>query len=265
VARRSGLAAVGGLDYDGAMVRPAVWLLFVAGCGKVAASGDAGVLPDAAAAPDAAMIDGLAAWYRMDSDTVNVISDSTGRHDGACDAGRCPSFTRNGKLGGAFVFDGVDDLFHVRSAADLEGTQGFTVTAWINHADATDGCVINKSYQGFGANSWQACIAGDTGELAFFTSADNEQDDAQISVVLGTSRWYHIALWWDGHTKATYVDGSRVAFKDNVPFAFDAGEINIGADIDTSTLVAPFRGMIDDVRIYNRALSPAELVALQTP
>jgi hypothetical protein len=256
------------------MVRAVALLLLVGSgaCGKVGAPHDAGApARDAVEAvdalPDAPMIDGLVAWYRMDVATGGTIEDASGHHhDGSCDPARCPAFTLTGKIGGAYVFDGVDDLFHVTSAAELEGPSEFTVTAWVNRAEDTskDGCVINKSYQASGANSWQACIRVPDGQLAFFSNAEGS-GDTQISVKLETSRWYHLALWWDGSTKATYVDGTRVAFTENVPVAFDSADINIGTDLDGPTLVAPFRGQVDDVRVYNRALSQVELNALQHP
>jgi hypothetical protein len=267
------------------MVRAVALLLLVgSGCGKVGEVRNADAAVDAIdaidAAPDAPMIDGLVAWYRMDvpiptTGTTGTIVDATGHHDGACDFERCPAFTAFGRLDGAYEFNGIGELFHVPSAAEFEGTQGFTITAWIKRADAPGGCVINKGYQ-MGDNAWQACIsAAAEGQLAFISTdanaADGGDTQAIIAPLLDTSHWYHLALWWDGSIsrKATYVDGERVAFTDNVSIVFDSADINIGSDIDFDVggpkLVGPFRGKIDDVRIYNRALSGTDIDALAHP
>jgi len=220
---------------------------------------------DASALP----IDGLVAWYPMDQaiTTTGAVVDASGHdHGGTCAAGRCPTFDANGRIGGAYMFDGIDDLFHVPSTQELEDTHGFTITAWIKRADsAPSACVINKSYQAFGDNSWQACIRVD-GSLLFYSNDDGTNGDGLNGGTLGTSRWYHLALWWDGSRKATYVDGTRVAVTENVSILFDSADIDIGSDIDDpgAKIESPLHGEIDDVRIYNRALSPDEITALQS-
>jgi Concanavalin A-like lectin/glucanases superfamily len=49
------------------------------------------------------------------------------------------------------------------------------------------------------------------------------------------------------------------------PIPFDADTLTLGADLDGGVIVAPLTGRLDDVRIYNRALSAAEIVTLATP
>jgi len=173
--------------------------------------------------------------------------------------------TASGRLGGAYVFDGTD-LIRVPSAPELNTSQGFTVTAWVNRvAGAPDACVVNKGVGTNGNNSWQACI-GNGGGVAFFSAGANGAHPDQFSTtLLDPGRWYHIALWWNGTTKATYVNGSREAADDGIVIAFDDSDITLGVDIDGTMLVDPFNGQLDDVRIYNRALSPTELTELQSP
>ena len=43
---------------------------------------------------------------------------------------------------------------------------------------------------------------------------------------------------------------------------FDGGQVSIGADLDNGATVAPFNGLLDEVRIYHRALSATELAEL---
>ena len=241
-----------------------------AGDGAVDA-GDAGV--------DAALpTDGLIAWFPMDQ---AITTDSTGigtfadasRHNnnGTCDPGSCPTFEPHptGRSGGAYTFDGINDLFHVPSTPALEGNEGFTITAWIKRAESSlSACVINKSYQTGGDNSWQACIRGDDGEVEVHSADGGMGGDDLDGGTVDTSAWHHLALWWNGSSKATYVDGAFVVGTrppKTVSIPFDNADIDIGSDYDVNTATkfqSPLKGLIADVRIYNRALSPAEIMAL---
>jgi hypothetical protein len=243
-----------------------------AGDGSVDAgdAGDAGV--------DAALpMDGLVAWYPMDK---AITTDSTGHgtfvdasgHDnnGTCDPGSCPTFEPHptGRSGGAYTFDGIDDLFHVPSKPELEDKEGFTITAWIKRAESSpSACVINKSYSTKGDNSWQACIRGDDGAVRFYSGDGGTGGDDLDGGTIDTSAWHHLALWWDGSSKAkaTYVDGALVAGPKTVSIPFDDAAIDIGSDYDVNLatkFVSPLKGLIADVRIYNLALSPPEIMAL---
>ena len=242
------------------MVR-VVALLSLLGCGSVNAGG-----PPDAAADAAPQLAGLVAWYRMDALANRVVSDVTGHHDGTCGAGACPLVNSEGRIGGAYVFDGKDELIRVPSVAELETTTAFTVTAWINRAPGSaDACIVNKSVGSNGNNSWQLCLRAADGAPAFFSAATTGADALTSEMTLETARWYHVALWWNGMTKAIYVDGARLVFKDVAAISFDDSDITIGSDVDAGMLVDPFNGLVDDVRIYNRALSANELMALTSP
>lgn len=214
---------------------------------------------------DAAGSDGLVARYKMDTLTNRMVEDALGRHPGLCINDGCPQVTTNGKIVGAYVFDGVDDIIRVESARELETGTAFTVTAWINlNAAAPPACIINKLFGTVNENSWQACTSRD-GRLLFHSFGQGVADSLGATMQLLAQRWYHIALWWNGSTKRIYIDGSRVASKDGVIIEFDDATISLGADLDEGVLLAPLAGQIDDVRIYDRALSETEIIALQSP
>lgn len=246
----------------------ALMLLF--GCGSVrGAAPDAGGPSDAAAPGDAApgdssRSDGLVAWYKLDSLVQTTAPDATGNADAVCARATCPAATPNGRIDGAFVFNGVDQLLHVASKPSLETTRAFTVTVWLNRAaGAADACVVNKSFGTTGDNSWQACVSA-AGQLAFFSASTTGSDALSSAPVIAAAGWHHLALWWNGTTKATYIDGQRTAQQD-AAISFDNSDITIGADVDGGTVVAPLQGELDDVRIYDRALSDAEIIALAAP
>jgi len=77
-------------------------------------------------------------------------------------------------------------------------------------------------------------------------------------------QWHHVGLVWDGLIKSIYLDGVEVAqtLVTDEPleyFSYDTG-LHIGASWSVQTNF--FSGLIDDVRLYNAALSPEEIAAL---
>lgn len=245
-------------------------LLLLLGCGAVAPrTPDAGpavdsALPDAGPASDAMMHAGPIAWYPMDTIANSTVADATSSHNGTCDGTGCPTVTAAGQIGSAYVFDGSDDLIRVRSTPVFENQQGFTVTAWFAFDAGTDsGCLVNKILGARLANSWQACL--EDGFLRFYTATAIGNHAQSTAGTLAPGRYHHLALWSDGSAKALFVNGERVAHNTGVTILFDERPITIGADLDDGLIDFQFRGRIDDVRIYDRALSEAEITALQAP
>ena len=74
--------------------------------------------------------------------------------------------------------------------------------------------------------------------------------------------WFHVAITWDGTTKQLWVGGESVATASVSGLQFDSNPVTFGADIDNGVQDVPMTGILDDVRIYSRALSAEELAAL---
>jgi hypothetical protein len=239
--------------------------MLLIGCGSVkGAAPDAGGAPVDAAPVDASSGNGLVAWYRLDSLMQTTAPDETGGAGAMCARETCPAATPNGRIDGAFVFNGVDQLLRVASRPSLRTERAFTVAVWLNRATGADNaCIVNKSLGTGGDNSWQACVNA-AGKLAFFSASSTGSHSLLSDPVIAATEWHHIALWWDGTTKATYIDGQRTAHN-NAAIGFDDRDITIGADVDGTRVVAPLNGRLDDVRIYDRALSDAEIIALASP
>jgi hypothetical protein len=199
----------------------------------------------------------------MEAVASRTVVDATGNHhDATCDLtlGACPLSTPYGRIENAYVLDGSNDLLRVESAPAFEQSSAFTITAWVfGDAGSVGGCIVNKGFGG-ADNSWQACI--DSNGMLKFHSVGAGGFHTQTAGILTVERWYHVALWWNGSTKTTYVDGMVAATISNISIIFDHSPITIGGDIDDGKLVLPFKGRVDDVQIYDRALTGDELRAL---
>ena len=200
----------------------------------------------------------------MESVAGGVVADASGHgHDAMCSS--CPLVVA-GKVGAALRFDGMTNVLAVPDAPELDTMFGVTVAAWL-WLDAlpstTYYCFLNKPL-GTGANdSWQACIT--TGDATYFGSdlsptAPTGDDLLDPTPFPGTT-WKHIAITWDGTTKQIWIDG-MLRTSDSAVLAFDSQPIVIGYDVDNGTPEGALAGILDEVRIYNRALSASELAAL---
>jgi hypothetical protein len=249
-----------------------VLVMCAIGCGRIGfdAHGDGPAL-DAADSPaldtalDAAFAvpGGAALWAPMDEGTSTLtFADVAGGHSITCTASNCPTPVA-GKHAGALHFDGAAmRVLHVTYDAALDPSAAFTVATWIKlDAFGTQGftCLVSKPFGIGSGDSYSLCIQ-DTGEALFF-SANMTTNDYLLGPSLPLGQWHHLAMTWDGTTKRGYFDG---AFADmsTVTISQDASEVVLGADSNGGAYVYNTNGALDDVVIYGRALTAAEIAML---
>jgi hypothetical protein len=197
----------------------------------------------------------LVAHWRFDDDPVDGALDSSGRgHDAACDA--CPEPVA-GRLGGAYLFDATDDqILIVADHPDFRGP--YTIAAWIQ-ADGTHDqiALLSKPFGGSAGNSWQLEVLDDDRVSLSGGSPHTLASPGDIT----TDAWHHLAGTWDGATKRLYIDGEVVAEED-AGVEYDGHAIYLGGDQNSGAEVLFWDGVLDDLRVYRRALSGAEIAAL---
>ncbi len=198
---------------------------------------------------------GLVAAYGFNEGSGATTADVSGNgHTGTLTGATWTT----GKSGDALSFDGNGDWVTVNHAPPLSLTNGMTLEAWIRAASVTNWrTVILKERPGGLA---YALYGGDTtGRAAAYIrrSVDSGDTDATGSTALPTNAWVHVATTYDGVTLRTYVGGQQVA---STPIA---GTITTSLDPlrigGNSVWGEYFSGAIDEVRIYNRALTAAEI------
>ena len=204
---------------------------------------------------------GLVAWYKLDGDA----KDAVGGHDGTLSGNPQPFVA--GKMGQAFRV--TDDITYVLVpySPDL-GMNTFTVAAWVNVTDLSAirgilGTRIKGNYT-FDLKAMSTMIHGDIGNgTAWLNTAVDVA--ASKGGVISTGVWHHIAYVVDDATDTArmYLDGALAATATftGTPLFMTAGE-NLGIGSCYDGAVERMRGLIDDVRLYNRALSEAEAAAL---
>jgi len=193
----------------------------------------------------------MAAYWKLDETGGTVARDySISRADGALHGD--PIWRpAAGQVGGAIELDGIDD--HVSTPSVLDpATAPFSVFAWIK--GGAPGQVILSQTGAAGAN-WLRAGASD-GSLATELKGPGRSDRPLASATIITDGiWHHVGLVWDGSNRTLYVDEVAVATDAQSDLGSSYGGLNIGAgkNLDPGTF---WSGLIDDVRIYNRAIGP---------
>jgi hypothetical protein len=194
---------------------------------------------------------GLVAAYGFEEASGSVAGDVLHEHDGTITgAARVP-----GRYGRALSFDGVDDWISVPDNVELDLTNGLTIEAWVKPSALTSWrSVIMKEQVGSMVYALYAgSDAGPPAATVFNTSAVT----ASGPPALGLSEWTHLAMTWDRAVLRLYLDGAEVATAAAPgPLATSSGNVRIGGN---SVRGEFFAGLIDEVRIYNRPLAPAEV------
>ncbi len=189
----------------------------------------------------------LAAGWRLDETEGMVAHDITGRHDGTLH-GEPIWQPEGGKMGGALLFGGSND--HASTTASILNPAAgpFSVFAWVK--GGMPGQVILS--QDKGANWLLAGIP--KGALTMELTSGRGRPLASAAIVTD-GEWHRVGLVRDGSNRILYVDDVEVARDVVTSLPGSTGGMLIGAG---SNLAAGsfWSGLIDDVRIYNRAVRP---------
>ena len=207
----------------------------------------------AVAAP---LLPGLVALWRGETDASDLI----GGHHGAFFAGAdaaAPSVTPAGKVGGAFSFDGT---MHVRvpDSAELRPAQ-LTVEAWVfpTAPHGSPGSVVARWSSG---NTWDLRLGNNIPQFWSHGGQGLEGPSA-----IPQNEWTHLAISFDGMTKRLYVNGTQVAESEQLrALAYDAAPVpvTIGSVWENNASGYRFNGRIDEVALYNRALTADEVFGI---
>ena len=209
--------------------------------------------------------DGLVGYWKMDeaswNGTADEVVDASGAgNDGvAVGIGGIPT-TGAGKFGNGGIFDGVDDYVDYDENI-LDGATSGTVGMWFKRKAWTENytTLLTKS----NGASWvynHIQIARDASADTINLTISDNINSTSNNVNVGTidiNQWYYIVMTWDGTSLIGYLDGVEVdRYNTTISIPSDSTLFAIGKGAATDRY---FNGSIDEVRIYNRALSPGEV------
>ena len=210
-------------------------------------------------APDGELPGRVAAWNGASSGTtiLDAVGDNHGELIGATIA--------PGRIGQAFSFDGVDDYLEVpdSDALDQPGvTDRVTLSAWVNWSGGPGFQPVVRKIVDPLAAPWDAYGLELFEEGRFFFRISDGANQiflgSDTDTRLTPGRWQHIAGTYDGTTQRLFLDGEQVAQKTiAVDIVVTTGPLRMGSEAPGSD--NHYAGLIDDVAVYDRALSEQEV------
>lgn len=190
----------------------------------------------------------LIAHWKLDEASGTTAADSASANDGAL-MGHPGWQPTGGKIGGALQFDGTDDSVGTPFILD-PSAQPFSVFAWVK--GGAPGQVILSQEKGA---DWILANPATGALMTELKSAGRFGKSLGSQVVIADGQWHRVGLTWDGSNRVLYVDDVEVARDTQASLAGSTGNLCLGA----GSKLAPasfWSGLIDDVRIYDRAAKP---------
>ena len=196
---------------------------------------------------------GLVGWWTFDEGSGATAADSSGMgNDGTVNG----ATWAGGTIGGALSFDGTSDYVAIPNESDYDCAGAVSVCAWIK-ADPSMGAwkgAVTKS------DNMNLQRYNDTAKIVWQTNGTSQYQLQSASDVID-DQWHHVVGTYDGADKKLYVDGvldATAACTGSIDTTDEPVEIGRNSHHDSYY----WKGLIDDVRIYNRAITPAEVAAL---
>jgi predicted phage tail protein len=198
---------------------------------------------------------GLIGAWAFDEGAGTTVADASGNGNAGTIDGA--DWSPQGRFGNALSFDGLSNTVRVANSASLNVGSAMTLSGWVEptvHQDGWNSVVYRQT------DNYFLTAAGDNdlrpaGGGAFGGAVDVVQ--APTAIPIGT--WSYVAVTYDGTTARLYVNGTQVATR-----------VSAGAIPNTTNPLwmggnqpygQYFEGLLDEIRVYKRVLSPAEIQA----
>ena len=212
--------------------------------------------------------DGLVGYWNFDGNNMNwgtgIVTDVSGQgNDGVVSGMATTTAPAIGVASQALSFDGVNDYIDAATTGFLSNTG--TISLWIKAGVYTGTDAVpfssvidsnNRIYLDMGTShtTWDFNIGNGTSVNTYFFSAS----------AVSQNTWHHVVMEWNSTSMWGYLDGvlgSDGTDSFSINNTFWANTVRIGRYAAASP-AALFRGQIDEVRVYNRALSAGEVKEL---
>jgi hypothetical protein len=191
---------------------------------------------------------GLVSWWAAEGNALDQISGNNGTLAGSASYG-------SGEVGHAFVFTGNDgDGVVLGNPTNLQ-LQNFSIEAWVKRASTSSvsQSAPNAELFSYGLGGYAFGVWSD-GRLYLSKMGI---DNVTLSTGISDTNWHHVAVSKNGSAVVFYIDGTAYnvgPYASTFVFTTPAAIGTTGDNLQTS-----FYGVIDELSVYNRALSPSEI------
>jgi hypothetical protein len=202
---------------------------------------------------------GLVAAYSFNEGTGANVADASGNNNlGTVNDG---SWTTSGRSGSALVFNGTSTRVFVNSSTSLNLTAGMTLMAWVQPNNANQSgnrTIIRRESNGYWLYAGRSGFNGTLRPGGGVILGTSTQETVSTSTQMPNNTWRHVAITYDGTEVVLYVNGAEVDSEAATGTINSSGNnpLWIGGNSPAGEY---FQGVIDEVRVYNRALSATEV------
>jgi Carbohydrate family 9 binding domain-like/Concanavalin A-like lectin/glucanases superfamily/Tetratricopeptide repeat len=201
---------------------------------------------------------GLVGWWKFDETQGTSARDSSGgNHDGTLIG---HASWGKGRIGGAVALDGANSYVKIANPAAFNFSGQLTVATWVNiHSVPSEWMAIITK----GDSAWRMSTVSQDHKIHFSVNHYDRSDGIRGSTDLTLNQWHHVAAVYNGDTLRLYIDGKLDSTQPwTGGIAQNDADVLIGENAEHTGRF--FDGLIDDLRIYNYALSEGEITGLAT-
>jgi hypothetical protein len=201
---------------------------------------------------------GLIGWWPFNGNA----NDESANNNNGTNNGATLTTDRFGHADSAYLFDGLSSYISIPSSASLESpTKRLTISAWVNLAGyslvgQTLDPILDKSDNS--GNSFMYHYEIDLNGSGFYIGVNNWTNNIGTAYNFSFNRWYMLSIALDSSVAYIYRNDTLVTTQSFITnITRDGLPLEIGRDVPGVTEV--FNGKIDDIGIWNRALSQHEI------
>ncbi len=172
----------------------------------------------------------------------------------------------DGIYGEAMKFDGIDSVLQISHSDQLNLTDQGTLEAWINMEEHINfaGIIHKGSKRNFSDETYTWQFWNNNRMLFGLWDENNRFHSLQTNTQFLSNQWYHVVATWDDSGMKTYINGQLDSLNHrDITARQSQGDVYIGAQYENyynpNWRNLPFNGIIDEARIYNRALAEEEI------
>ena len=203
---------------------------------------------------------GLVGWWPFNGNA----NDESGNGNNGTIYGASLSTDRNNNSNAAYNFNGSSNYIEVASSSSISVSSAYTLSVWFRasswsfNAPIDEHAIISKMVDGAWYGGYEIYHGGSTGSIRHIGNITNNfsigSDSGQVN------QWYHIVCTFNG-SKVKYYINNRKADSISLSSSIQTSNIPLrfGRRGGAGTYNCWFNGKIDDIGIWNRALSPQEI------
>ncbi len=200
----------------------------------------------------------LVGWWKFDESSGDTAADSSGNENHGTLSTTNIKWTEDGRINGALNFKGADNYVVVPNSPTLNPTEEISIVAWLKPTWTGNNRIFQK---GSGDNQYR--LLREFGDNFVFHLAGLSNDKPGNIPCPSEGEWTHVAATYDGAAMRVYYNSKlvgEVATRGAINTSI--GPLYIGTKYSGAHAGDEYRGIMDEVRLYSRALTETEVAVI---